>query len=63
MHMRAFIALTDFVFACMYADPGRVDHRGRASRVFQEIGTQSGTYGLQIRLLYSNRMGSEGDTI
>jgi hypothetical protein len=62
MDMRAFIALTDFCL-CMHADPGRVDHRGRASRIFQEIGAQSGTYGLQMLPLCSNRMGSEGDTI
>ena len=62
MHMGAFITLTDFCI-CMHVDPGRVDHRGRASRVFQEIGTQSGTYGLQILLLCSNRMGSKGDAI
>ena len=64
MHMRASITFNRLCL-CMYADPGRVDHRGRASGVFQEIGTQSGTYNLQTRilLLCADWMGSEGDTI
>jgi hypothetical protein len=41
MHMRASITLNRLCL-CMHADPGRVDHRGRAARVVQEVGTQGG---------------------
>ena len=46
MHMRGTITLNrHHLFT--HVDPGRVDHRGRAARVIQEIGTQGGMYDLR----------------
>jgi hypothetical protein len=41
MHMHATTTLNR-LFLFTHADPGRVDHRGRAARVFQEVGAQGG---------------------
>ena len=41
MHMRGTITLNQH-YLCTHADLRRVDHRGRAARVFQEISTQGG---------------------
>ncbi len=61
MHMHVILTLNRL---CLFThvDPGRVNYRGRAARVFQEIGAQGGRCYLRIRLC-SNLIGSEGHTI
>ena len=52
------------LYPCMHADTGRVDHRGRAARVFQEIGTQGGMCDLRGGDYCAlTRWGSKGHTI